>query len=145
QLMIALYRCGRQAEALAGYQSAGRVLVDELGIEPSPALQRVERAILEQDASLEPPPRAAPAVALGQAREERFSRIVAARRVRLAAAVGGSLALIAALLWAGSGPRASPVSAAPDTVAGFNARPARPASGGGRGWPARRVGPRGGP
>ena len=121
QLMIALYRCGRQAEALAVYQSARRVLVDELGIEPSPALQRVERAILEQDASLEPPPRAAPAVALGQAREERFSRIVAARRVRLAAAVGGSLALIAALLWAGSGPRASPVSAAPDTVAVINA------------------------
>jgi len=67
-LMVALYRCGRQSEALAVYQKARRVLVDELGIEPSPPLQRVERAILEQDASLEPPPRAAPALAPGQAR-----------------------------------------------------------------------------
>ena len=147
QLMIALYRCGRQAEALAVYQSARRVLVDELGIEPSPALQRVERAILEQDASLEPPPRAAPAFAPGQVREERFPRIVAARRVRLAAAVGGSLALIAALLWAGSGPRASPGSAAPDTAAVINAsrgaltsvvagvgRPGGIASGAGAAW-----------
>ena len=58
QLMIALYRCGRQAEALAVYQSARRTLVQELGIEPSPGLRRVERAILEHDVSLEPPARA---------------------------------------------------------------------------------------
>ena len=53
QLMLALYRSGRQAEALATYQSARRVLVDELGIEPSSALQELERAILRQDPSLE--------------------------------------------------------------------------------------------
>ena len=62
-LMVALYRAGRQPEALAVYQSARRMLVGELGIEPSPALQRVERAILAQDASLDAPARAAPAPA----------------------------------------------------------------------------------
>ena len=58
QLMIALYRCGRQAEALEAYQAARRTLVEELGVEPGPALQRLERAILQQDSSLELPARA---------------------------------------------------------------------------------------
>jgi DNA-binding SARP family transcriptional activator len=53
QLMLALYRSGRQAEALAAYQTARRVLVDELGIEPSSALQELERAMLRQDPALE--------------------------------------------------------------------------------------------
>ena len=53
QLMLALYRSGRQAEALAAYQSARSTLVDELGIEPGSALQEVERAILRQDRALE--------------------------------------------------------------------------------------------
>ena len=53
QLMLALYRSGRQAEALAAYQSARHVLVDELGIEPSSALQELERAMLRQDPALE--------------------------------------------------------------------------------------------
>ena len=43
QLMLALYRAGRQAEALAVYQDARSVLVDQLGIEPSPALQGLEK------------------------------------------------------------------------------------------------------
>jgi DNA-binding SARP family transcriptional activator len=53
QLMLALYRTGRQAEALEAYQAARRILVDELGIEPGPALQELERAILRQDPSLD--------------------------------------------------------------------------------------------
>ncbi|HEV8100071.1 MAG TPA: BTAD domain-containing putative transcriptional regulator, partial [Gaiellaceae bacterium] len=59
QQMLALYRSGRQAEALAAYQEARRVLADELGIEPSPALRELERLILRQDAGLDvamPPP-----------------------------------------------------------------------------------------
>jgi DNA-binding SARP family transcriptional activator len=52
-LMTALYRSGRQAEALDAYQNARRALVDELGIEPSPGLQELERAILRQDPALE--------------------------------------------------------------------------------------------
>jgi DNA-binding SARP family transcriptional activator len=57
-LMTALYRSGRQAEALDAYQEARRALVDELGIEPSTALQELERAILRQDPHLDAPPRA---------------------------------------------------------------------------------------
>src|SRR5215210_4153779 len=52
QLMLALYRSGRQADALAVYQRARRTLVDELGIEPSDALRQLERAILAHDPSL---------------------------------------------------------------------------------------------
>src|SRR5215831_18017480 len=55
QQMLALYRADRQAEALDAYQQARRTLVDELGIEPSPALQRLQQAILRHDPSLETP------------------------------------------------------------------------------------------
>jgi DNA-binding SARP family transcriptional activator len=52
-LMTALYRSGRQAEALDAYKDTRRIFVDELGIDPSPALQELERAILRQDPSLD--------------------------------------------------------------------------------------------
>src|SRR5439155_13010604 len=52
QLMLSLYRSGRQADALAVYQRARRTLVEELGIEPGDSLRKLERAILEQDPSL---------------------------------------------------------------------------------------------
>jgi predicted ATPase/DNA-binding SARP family transcriptional activator len=54
QLMLALYRSGRQADALDAYRAARAVLVDELGVEPSPELQELERAILRQDSGLAP-------------------------------------------------------------------------------------------
>jgi hypothetical protein len=53
--MVALYRSGRQAEALETYRRMRSTLVDELGIEPSRALQELERAILTQDRSLDGP------------------------------------------------------------------------------------------
>jgi DNA-binding SARP family transcriptional activator len=52
QLMLALYRVGRQAEALQAYRSARSALVEELGIEPSAELRELHEAILAQDASL---------------------------------------------------------------------------------------------
>jgi YVTN family beta-propeller protein len=55
QLMLALYRRGRQAEALETYRHARRSFVEELGIEPGPRLQALEAAILRQDTSLDRP------------------------------------------------------------------------------------------
>jgi class 3 adenylate cyclase len=52
QLMLALYRAGRQADALEAYREARRVLMDELGLEPSEELRSLEQAILQQDVSL---------------------------------------------------------------------------------------------
>jgi DNA-binding SARP family transcriptional activator len=53
QLMLCLYRCGRQAEALESYQAARRVLVEELGIEPGRQLRELHQAILRQDPGLD--------------------------------------------------------------------------------------------
>src|SRR5207248_5299249 len=58
--LVALYRSGRQAEALEAYRQARALLVEELGIEPGPALREVEQAILRQDPALAPPEPAAP-------------------------------------------------------------------------------------
>jgi YVTN family beta-propeller protein len=64
QLMLALYRSGRQADALEAYQDARRLLVHELGLEPGAALRSLEQAILNHDPALEPQPaRIAPRMA----------------------------------------------------------------------------------
>jgi DNA-binding SARP family transcriptional activator len=78
QLMLALYRCGRQAEALDVYRRTREVLDEELGLEPSPALQHLEQAILRHDESLEgplPTPERSIVVAPQEAR--RFPELVA--------------------------------------------------------------------
>jgi WD40 repeat protein/DNA-binding SARP family transcriptional activator len=53
QLMVALYRCGRQAEALEAYRNARQTLVDEIGVEPGPELRRRHEEVLRHDASLD--------------------------------------------------------------------------------------------
>ncbi len=72
-LLVALYRSGRQADALSAYQRARRLLRDELGLEPGGELQRLERAILGQDPSLLAP--AAEAEATPQTTEVRRSPV----------------------------------------------------------------------
>jgi predicted ATPase/DNA-binding SARP family transcriptional activator len=57
QLMLALYRVGRQAEALDAYRVARQTLLEDLGVEPGPELRQLEAAILRQDPELSPPER----------------------------------------------------------------------------------------
>ena len=71
QLMVALYRTGRQAEALAAYRAARSALVDELGIEPSVELRQLHEAILAQDRALLQTDPGQPAPAAGAATDGR--------------------------------------------------------------------------
>ena len=110
QLMVAMYRSGRQADALAAYRAARAVLAGELGIDPSPELRQLEQAILVQDPSLAAPePLAGPAGNLPsrltsfvgrRADLERVQRLLAGRRLVTLTGPGGvgktSLALAAA-------------------------------------------------
>ena len=67
--MLALYRAGRQADALDAYRSAYEALVDGLGIEPSPELRALEAAILRQEvAGAGAPPRRRSATPLASTR-----------------------------------------------------------------------------
>jgi DNA-binding SARP family transcriptional activator len=61
QLMLALYRSGRHAEALESYQGFRRMLADELGIDPPARLRELERRMLQQDPSLDVAARSTPA------------------------------------------------------------------------------------
>jgi DNA-binding SARP family transcriptional activator/streptogramin lyase len=95
QLMIALYRSGRQANALALYRETRRLLVDELGLEPVKALQELEQAMLRQDAALDLPAQEARATAgppAPRVRRRRFLAAAAAVPV-IAAAIALPLAL----------------------------------------------------
>jgi DNA-binding SARP family transcriptional activator/ABC-type branched-subunit amino acid transport system substrate-binding protein/DNA-binding beta-propeller fold protein YncE len=85
QLILALYRCGRQADALASYRDVRRVLVEELGLEPSPELRELERAILAQDEKLQAPTRARRVQRRGQI------AILAGGCVLLASAIAAAL------------------------------------------------------
>jgi WD40 repeat protein/DNA-binding SARP family transcriptional activator len=53
--MLALYRCGRQADALEAYRDARRTLIEQVGVEPGPELRGLHDAMLRQDPALDPP------------------------------------------------------------------------------------------
>ena len=111
QLMLALYRSDRQAEALHVYQEFRLALAGELGLEPSQGLQRLERQILEQDPEL-----AAPARKPGPRPARRRARLlVLAGALLLATAVGA----VAVLLVRDGG--SETVDGSQETVAGGNA------------------------
>jgi class 3 adenylate cyclase len=71
QLLLALYRSGRQADALDAYRETRRILLDELGIDPSPALQELEKAILRQDPAVAAPALSQPTASAVEPPEKR--------------------------------------------------------------------------
>jgi DNA-binding SARP family transcriptional activator len=83
QLMLGLYRCGRQADALASYQRARQRLDTDLGIDPGADLRRLEALVLSQAAELDPPP-LPPMSSRGPAVSVRPPRPVPAGRSQLA-------------------------------------------------------------
>jgi DNA-binding SARP family transcriptional activator/ABC-type branched-subunit amino acid transport system substrate-binding protein len=87
QLMLALYRAGRQSDALQVYRDARRTLVDELGVEPGPRLRELEAAILRQDDELAPV--ATPWPGMPRRRGERgIALLVAGGALLMFAAIG---------------------------------------------------------
>ena len=97
QLMLSLYRNGRQAEALETYRRARQAFSEELGIEPGSRLQELERAILRHDSSLEPPPQTTRAARQGESSENVRQRRFPTRRI-LALTIALMLVVAAALL-----------------------------------------------
>jgi DNA-binding SARP family transcriptional activator len=136
QQMLALYRADRQVDALDAYQRARHALIDELGVEPSESLQRLQQAILQHDPALELPAGTTAAngaavaavtpqdVVPPSAAARSRPRRPALRRRHLVvaglAAVAVSAAVVAFLTTRGSGlePASSPVSSvSPNTIA----------------------------
>jgi streptogramin lyase len=119
--MLALYRSGRQADALDAYRSGRKLLADQLGLEPGGELRQLEKAILEHDPALAPPVAA-------RAREtttaERRRRRIG--RSRLAVAIGalllaGAMAAVIVAVTGGS----EPVVVEPNSVAVLDAETGR--------------------
>jgi YVTN family beta-propeller protein len=106
QLMIALYRSGRQAEALEAYRRARSTFAEELGLEPSPALQQLEREILTHDRTLQP---RAPRTAI---RRRRPALLLVGGALVLALVVAGAIAYVITR----DNP-AAPVTTGPNAVA----------------------------
>lgn len=119
QLMLALYRSGRQADALQAYRDARRQLLDELGLEPGRALQELEQAILLHDPALDAPGR--PVARSAPATAKRTVR----GGVLIAAAGALLLAVIAAVAVSLAGSGALTVQVAPNSVAEIDVRSGR--------------------
>jgi DNA-binding SARP family transcriptional activator/DNA-binding beta-propeller fold protein YncE len=110
QSMLALYRSGRQAEALDAYADARRTLADELGLEPGEELKQLQRAILTHDPVLAPPPPRTPAPT---ARRRRTRPLLAVAALVLT----GGMAAAAVELSAGGSKR---VTVLPNSIAAID-------------------------
>lgn len=119
QLMLALYRSGRQAEALGALQAAKRCFAEELGLEPGPQLRDLERLILEQDPQL--------------SASSRPKRVASSRLRRLALVVaGGAVAasIVAGILHArGETTPSNIAGGASNELAAVSTRSSRPVAG----------------
>jgi len=125
-LMLALYRSGRQTDALDRYRTGRALLARELGLEPGPELQHLERQILEHDPNLAPPPAVGRPAPRGRGRQ--IALLMTAAGIA-AATIGGLLLArggapvhaaantVLAVNQAGRFVRSLPVGAVPDTVA----------------------------
>jgi len=113
QLMLALYRSGRQADALDAYRRARSTLVAELGLEPGPALRDLERQMLEQDPALDPEPQ--PLARAGPRAPRHPVRWLAAGVLALCAVV------LAVVLFSGSGSPPIPANSVAAIDPGDNA------------------------
>ena len=108
QLMLALYRSGRHAEALEVYRDLRRTLFEELGLEPSPTLQQLERSILAHDEALQPPRRRS----VHERARSRGALLVAAGALVLIAAA----TTVAVIELTGNGSSRGLPAVAPDSV-----------------------------
>ena len=127
QLMLALYRSGRQAEALEQYRQARLVLIRELGLEPTEELRQLERAILAHDPALVPPPAVANAEEdVGKAAPRRLLRRLFRPRllvvIGLVLVVGAVVAAADRILGGGSSESSGPTQ---DAVAVIDPRSGR--------------------
>lgn len=111
QLMLALYRSGRQADALTAYQEGRRTLVDELGVEPAPELRKLQKQILEHDPVLGAERTERSSIAAAASRRRRRGLVIALGIVAVVAA-----AVIAAVVLGRRGD-AEPVVVTPNSVA----------------------------
>jgi DNA-binding SARP family transcriptional activator len=137
QLMLALYRCERQAAALEIYRDGRNRMVEELGLEPGPALRGLQEKILDQSADLDAPATAAGMQRNGAEAESAVTVPAGAGRRRWRPTVmvigGGAVLLavsaLAALSAGGSGSRSggrATLELAPNSVAGVDARTGKP-------------------